>query len=367
MSATTSKQQTKSNIRYEFVKMMVPPDGGWGWVIVSASFFINLTVDGILYTFGLFIEEIANDFNTKEAKIAIVTSLMTGFYYFLGPCTCALINKYGFRTVAIIGNIFSVVGLFAASTLKNLPLFVIITGCLTGIGFNMIFTSAILIINFYFERWRPLATSISVCGSSVGVIVFPIIFANFPNNFTWRSKFKVLAGLCGLTGIASLTYKPIKTTIQQINVVEEIDSSDSIQLEHTYSIKQLYQHLYNANFPIDLGTDRSLMATETTSKLSQYDSSGLSINSPSENVDAQGDKLLTTVFEEDEHEINKNKKICSKTCWKSLLTARKHIAYNNNRPLYKEDIFFPGSIYTLPEYSKMTIPPSSSSKVKKKN
>ena len=30
-----------------------PPDGGWGWVIVAASFTCNLILDGIAYSFGV--------------------------------------------------------------------------------------------------------------------------------------------------------------------------------------------------------------------------------------------------------------------------------------------------------------------------
>ena len=30
----------------------LPPDGGWGWVVMMASFFTNLLVDGVCYTFA---------------------------------------------------------------------------------------------------------------------------------------------------------------------------------------------------------------------------------------------------------------------------------------------------------------------------
>ena len=30
-----------------------PPDGGWGWVVVFASFLCNMILDGIAYSFGV--------------------------------------------------------------------------------------------------------------------------------------------------------------------------------------------------------------------------------------------------------------------------------------------------------------------------
>ncbi|CAG5125599.1 unnamed protein product, partial [Candidula unifasciata] len=37
--------------------ILTPPNGGWGWVIVCASLVGNLIVDGISYSFGVFLLE----------------------------------------------------------------------------------------------------------------------------------------------------------------------------------------------------------------------------------------------------------------------------------------------------------------------
>ena len=34
------------------LELPAPPDGGWGWVIVFASFMCNLIIDGIAYREG---------------------------------------------------------------------------------------------------------------------------------------------------------------------------------------------------------------------------------------------------------------------------------------------------------------------------
>ena len=63
---------------------VVPPDGGWGWVIVGASFFCNLVVDGIIFTFGMFLSDIERAFGESKAKVSIIGSLLAGFYLMAG-------------------------------------------------------------------------------------------------------------------------------------------------------------------------------------------------------------------------------------------------------------------------------------------
>ncbi|XP_059146154.1 monocarboxylate transporter 10-like, partial [Physella acuta] len=53
-----------SQVSFESVEDYIPtpPDGGWGWVIVCSSVFCNLIVDGIGYSFGVFLQEFVEYF-----------------------------------------------------------------------------------------------------------------------------------------------------------------------------------------------------------------------------------------------------------------------------------------------------------------
>lgn len=99
--------------------VVVPPDGGWGWVIVFASFMSNMVVDGIIFSFGMFLSEIATSFNTTRSQVTLVGSLMSGFYLIVGPFASAIANRYGFRLVAVIGSVLGatafVISYFATS------------------------------------------------------------------------------------------------------------------------------------------------------------------------------------------------------------------------------------------------------------
>jgi hypothetical protein len=53
-------------------------DGGYGWVIVLASFINHIIVDGIGYTFGVFYVEFLDYFGESQGKTSFVGSLQIG-------------------------------------------------------------------------------------------------------------------------------------------------------------------------------------------------------------------------------------------------------------------------------------------------
>ena len=62
----------------------VPPDGGWGWVVVLGSFMCNMMMDGIIYTCGMLLPAIRDDFDVSYAQVSWVSSLLGGFYLLAG-------------------------------------------------------------------------------------------------------------------------------------------------------------------------------------------------------------------------------------------------------------------------------------------
>ena len=60
------------------------PDGGWGWLIVAASFVINCMLDGICYSYGVFYVELLREFKESSAKTVLVGSILPGVYLLIG-------------------------------------------------------------------------------------------------------------------------------------------------------------------------------------------------------------------------------------------------------------------------------------------
>jgi MFS family permease len=137
-----------------------PPDGGYGWVIVIASFMCNLVVDGIAYTFGIFLPVFVEHFKEDRGTVAWVGSLLTGMYLTVGPIVSALCNKFGCRAVCIAGSIMACVAFVLSTFSSSVVMLMIVYGVIGGIGFGMIYLPAIVMVGYYFETKRSLATGI---------------------------------------------------------------------------------------------------------------------------------------------------------------------------------------------------------------
>ena len=96
-----------------------PPDGGWGWVIcagrytitslnapyfaldaclvhssnVSGAFLCMVILDGMMFSFGVFLLDLLAYYGEAKWKTNMVGSILMGMHLFLGPVTSALVSK----------------------------------------------------------------------------------------------------------------------------------------------------------------------------------------------------------------------------------------------------------------------------------
>lgn len=105
--------------------MAIPPDGGYGWVVLVLSFLTQLIVDGIVFSIGILLPFISEEFNVSSAEVVLVGSIQIGCYFMGGAFSSALINSYGFRPVALIGVVISAAAILISSFSPNLLMMII--------------------------------------------------------------------------------------------------------------------------------------------------------------------------------------------------------------------------------------------------
>ena len=50
---------------------MAAPDGGYGWVVVAASFLVNMIADGVTFSFGVMFDEFQGEFGSTKVLLRV--------------------------------------------------------------------------------------------------------------------------------------------------------------------------------------------------------------------------------------------------------------------------------------------------------
>lgn len=203
--------------------VIVPPDGGWGWVIVAASFLTNAVVDGIIFTAGQgFLPLWEKEFTAGSAGMAAwVVSLLSGCYLLVGPIVSAVANIFGCRITAMIGAVMAAAGFLLSMYAQSIWYLYLSFGILGGVGLGFIYLPSIVIVSYYFEKKRALATGIAVCGSGIGTFVFAPLIRFLLAHFSWQQTMLIMSGIILQCILFAAFYKKLSPTKQQMSKLNE--------------------------------------------------------------------------------------------------------------------------------------------------
>lgn len=170
------------------------PDGGYGWVVVAASFVVSLIADGISFSFGLIYSELLHNFDTSPSKLAWVGSLFLAVPLLAGPVMSNLVDKYGCRRMTMIGGTVSCLGFALAAVSSSVGVLYLTFGIIAGIGLGVEYVTAVVSIAFWFDKKRTFATGIGASGTGLGTFIFAPLTQWLIESYGWRGATLLLAG-----------------------------------------------------------------------------------------------------------------------------------------------------------------------------
>lgn len=191
-SSSSSSSEDNSSIGISEAR---PPDGGWGWVVVAASFLVNLIADGITFSFGVIYVEFLSYFGEGKSKTAWIGSLFMAMPLLSGPVASFLTDRYGCRKVSIVGSILASTGFVISTFANSMEVLFFTFGILAGFGLSLCYVAAVVIVAYYFDKRRSFATGLSVCGSGIGTFIFAPLIQVLLAEYGWRGTTLILAGL----------------------------------------------------------------------------------------------------------------------------------------------------------------------------
>ncbi|XP_069026698.1 monocarboxylate transporter 8 [Embiotoca jacksoni] len=192
----------------------VPPEGGFGWLVVFAATWCNGSIFGIQNSFGilhlmLVKEHTDPDDQTSQFKVAWVGALAMGMIFFCSPVVSMFTDHFGCRKTAVGGAVLAFIGLLSTSFANSLILRYFTYGILFGCGCSFAFQPSLVILGHYFRQRLGLANGVVTAGASLFSMGLPVFLKKVVEPLGLSRTFQILSLFMLVQALLALTFKPL--------------------------------------------------------------------------------------------------------------------------------------------------------------
>nr|POE51626.1 aspyridones efflux protein apdf [Quercus suber] len=246
-----------------------PPNGGFmAWLQVAGAWTIMFNVLGLLNSYGQFqnIYEVDNLSSNSASTIAWIGSAQFLFCYITCIFTGPLLDTGHLHILLGIGTVVTVFGLMMVSLCQEYYQYFLAQTVVTGIGFGLIFLPASSVVSQWFSTRTPLAIGISVSGSSIGAVIYPIMLQRLTGQigFPWTVRVMGFMVLATMFFAAAVMRVRVGKNPRKRKVIDLRHFKDKLYLLACLSFFVNFLGLYVFYYYISLyaievaGTDRNL-------------------------------------------------------------------------------------------------------------
>ena len=167
----------------------------YGWWVILVSTIGNTVNFGaiIVFSFGLFILPLHEEFGWSRTEISLAYSLAAVLYAPIQPLVGKLIDRFSARKVIVPSIVF--LGLllmsmyFLTASLWHFYLIYITMGLL---GAGTAPPAYVKVISHWFDRKRGFALGLAMSGFGLGALVLPYLTHSLIREFGWRGAYVAL-------------------------------------------------------------------------------------------------------------------------------------------------------------------------------
>ncbi|KAK3724164.1 hypothetical protein LTR37_001288 [Vermiconidia calcicola] len=194
----------------------VPNGGAKAWMQVLSSFFIFFNTWGIVNAFGIYQTYYEHGIleGSSPSDISWIGSIEAFLLMLVGSVAGPIYDKGYARELLAVGSFLIVFGQMMLSLSTNYWHVFLAQGVSIGIGTGLIFVSGVAIISTYFSTKIATATGVAAAGSSIGGMLYPIIFYKLQPQigFAWATR---------VLGLIALLTLAISNLVLRIRVVPQ--------------------------------------------------------------------------------------------------------------------------------------------------
>lgn len=179
----------------------------YGWYIVAASLLIIILDGLLLYSFGVFMPYINEEFGLSRAE---GSSLFSFRSLILAPgfiIAGRLIDKYDPRIVIFCGGSIAALGMILSGFATSVWQLILFYSVFVGIGDTVLYITCVAVISRWFTKKRALAIGIITTGVPLSGLITNPLTASLINNFGYRNALFSLGGIMLVTLLAAFVLR----------------------------------------------------------------------------------------------------------------------------------------------------------------
>ncbi len=212
----------------------------YGYVLVGASFVIQLVIVGISGTYGVFFKPISLDLGWTRATTSAAAAMANFVLGFTAIGIGRLTDRYGPKLVFVFGGAIYGLGYLLMSQVNDVWQIFLFYGLLIGAGRSIVDTPLLATLARWFVKKRGMAIGIAKVGAGVGLIIIPLLATWLIIGFGWRGAF-IIIGIIAAVGIISsgLLYKRDPAQVGALpDGVAEVDEADLAVTTDQFSLRE---------------------------------------------------------------------------------------------------------------------------------
>ncbi|KAL1509087.1 hypothetical protein ABEB36_003883 [Hypothenemus hampei] len=191
-------------------KKLVPPDGGWGWIVVMGVSAVNLCTRSIEQSFGLLFGDLLKDLGVETTGAAVIMSTLDALINFSGLFTGPLIRAFSYRKVSLAGSLLVAIGLILTSWANSMAHIIATYSIINGLGVGLTASATFVALNNYFLKRRGQAIGFSLAGTAFGMMLMPQAVRLLLDEFGFRGAIFLLGGFALNSLVGSVLLQPAK-------------------------------------------------------------------------------------------------------------------------------------------------------------
>ncbi|XP_047000836.1 monocarboxylate transporter 12-B-like [Schistocerca americana] len=201
---------------------IIPPDGGWGWMVVLGVALNYMTSQALISVFSVLFGQKLISMGHETTSAAVIMNVMTAVMNFSGLLTGPLLKKFSMRQVAVTGGCFVVTGLVLTSFANSIIHIIITYSIFVGLGMGLFTPSGFLAVKTYFVESRGRAVGLSMAGANCGQMAMPHVVRLLLETYGFSGALLVLGGVAMHGPLGSLFFHPVEWHAERRPVANEL-------------------------------------------------------------------------------------------------------------------------------------------------